>query len=230
LEISKERQDKVNETDACIGLGHAYRLNSQFQMSVEHFEKALGISKERGDKYREREALVGLGDAYKGSNQFQTAVKCLEKALEIVKEDGHKSGRSSQRHLAIECLKKSLKIAKESESDNEETRSLLDVCRFVSELEMAIGYFETALEIVKELTDNEQEIIRALLVLGHVNASKNRVKAAIEYFKQALDIAKRQEYTEQERKVLRCLADAYDANKQFEEARQCHQEMQENRF
>ena len=49
MEIAREREDKANETDACLGLGHSYIQKNQIQTAIEYYEKAMEIARELED-------------------------------------------------------------------------------------------------------------------------------------------------------------------------------------
>ena len=50
MEIAREREDKANETNACLRLGDSYGKENQIQTAIEYYEKALEIAREREDK------------------------------------------------------------------------------------------------------------------------------------------------------------------------------------
>jgi tetratricopeptide (TPR) repeat protein len=59
LDLAQKCGHKKEETKAYIGLGRAYKLNNEFQMAIQYFQKALKIAKERGDKENETDAHLG---------------------------------------------------------------------------------------------------------------------------------------------------------------------------
>jgi tetratricopeptide (TPR) repeat protein len=96
LKIAQERGDKEKETDACIGLGHAYAHSNPVQAAIvyhdieEYLKKALKIAKELEDKMRETEACLGLGKLYRLKKEFEMAIEHYKIAMQIAKEKGFK--------------------------------------------------------------------------------------------------------------------------------------------
>ena len=84
--MQKNEEIKKHETWAYLGLGHAYRLNNQFQTAIEQYKEALKIAKERGDKQQETEAYIAVGQVYRLNNQFEITIEYFERALQITKK------------------------------------------------------------------------------------------------------------------------------------------------
>jgi tetratricopeptide (TPR) repeat protein len=126
LEIAKQREDEPQETEACLGLGHAYRMNNKVEMAIEYFKKGLEIAKKREDKEHKALAYFGLGDGYGMINQFEIAIEYFLKALEI----------------PVTCL--------DEEDETEIYLSLGYAHKLENQIKTAAEYYQGASEISKE--------------------------------------------------------------------------------
>ena len=85
LELAEKMNDGEQITTASIELGKAYYRNSQIQLGIECYEKALKIAIEQGNKNREIDARIGLVEFYKVENEIQPAIDHNTKLVEIFK-------------------------------------------------------------------------------------------------------------------------------------------------
>ena len=173
LSISRERNDRQNESAALGGISNAFEKLGQYKRSIEHRKRALDISVELRDREAEGIDLAGLGVALEGDGQCEDALKYFNQSLTICRELGDRRGeaarlsslglthtRLGQHEQAVEHLKHALTISRELGDRSSEGGQLCNLGIVMNKLdqhEKAIQQFMSALLIVREGEDREAE-------------------------------------------------------------------------
>ncbi|VDM98684.1 unnamed protein product [Thelazia callipaeda] len=178
---------------------------SQFQASLEAFEKAMSIANQSSDKLLELQICVGLGALFTLLRDLSKAMIFLQNAEAILQDitvdDVHIKYRSIVLyHLSV----KSMHLAQETGNRSVYARclcSLADICRELGETEAketlikSWSRYEEAYRIMRQTNDRMGEI----LVLGSMAKSASQCRSfytgqcecqAIQLSKKCLEVAK----------------------------------------
>lgn len=203
--------DSEQEYSQFFTQAEKFRLNGEFEKSIEFFEKSLSIAKKIADKEKQCDSFLklgllnwNLGQLKDSSIKYKQALFLAQKlnlknkkeecqnALEIYRlyNDGKKF-RSSGKHLkSIESFEKAIDLARESGSKEHKLKCIRQMS-FTYEDQNKLKKFkslnEEALNIAQHLSHKKEEE-RCLINIGNYYFNLNNYSEALNCYEQALVI------------------------------------------
>ena len=201
LKIDKEIGNRRGEATRYAKIGVAYQSASEYEKAREHIQKSLAIQNEIGNWKGKAISYLNLGIVYRAVGEYEKASAYFEKSAAISSEIGLAD------ILALSYLEEGvlLSILRSYRKANEYNKKALAIFTrighreevanvYISKgtVEAGVGatimgkkYFETALNLSKELR-NETLEVAACLHLGRLYLDKAEYDRAEEYINKAL--------------------------------------------
>ena len=215
---------------AKLGLGFIHWSLGDYELAVLHLHEATQILQEIGEHERQAWGLTSLGGVYEAVGDLDKSLECQARALELFRSVDHASGigraltgiaaihkRKGNLDDALEFSQRSLELAEHEVGESRALNDIGTIYRAKGEHEKAREYLERALTMRREIEDRSAQIT-SLLDLGSLFIATGAIKDAIDHLKLALEIA---EATKTRPKIYRAhegLAEAYEAEGDFERA------------
>lgn len=241
LEITEEWGDKELETRAYFGLGQAYRENNQIQTGIECYEKVLKIALQLDDPKKKFDAYLGLGRSFSHIGETESSRGYLLKALilseqikdkslekEVYENLGSLYYKNGMLDAVVECYVKVQKILNDLGRGKEESDVCLllgDIFQEMEQYEKAIKSHQSALNISKNLGDEEIQIVaskklgKMYLSVASVSSKNGDYETATKYYQKAWVLCGTQPIDDQLREqALTGLAEASFNRQSNEEA------------
>jgi len=214
-----------------IGLG--YRLKSDFEKSIQVFEKSLQISKKYGFKKAEAESYIGIAVDYDYLGKYKLALENYNLSLIIAKNINDKiltakalMGKAIVHEFqgnldsALNCHLRSLKINEDRGDQNAIAASNMNIGGLYKTLGNSIvagKYYEKSL-IIREKIGDKPGIAQSLNSLASLYKANKDFEKAKNYYLKSLKI--REELGDKRgiSIVLGNIGTLYDAQAQFEKA------------
>ncbi|MEM9819942.1 MAG: tetratricopeptide repeat protein [Bacteroidota bacterium] len=193
LKNSEEIRDTNNIAVSLYRLGSIFFYQKNFEMALEHYEKALELSRIVQNAKLEYSALCALGSTYPSLGDREKSLKYLEVALSSARIRNDETGvfyallNIGSSHLQINNLQES---------------------------EM---YLQEALTMSKKL-ENRWGQVGSLISLGELSLTNGKTKKAIEYLGESLKIAKEIRSKVRIVEIYGLLADAHHQTDEFKKA------------
>lgn len=105
LELARRAGDRTGEAWACLYLGHAYLLSTQYEDAQTAFQLALHIRRELGQSNRAAEPIAGLVEAALGRNDLSNAVPLVEELLLALSEPAALDAMEEPLRVYLACYK-----------------------------------------------------------------------------------------------------------------------------
>ena len=199
LAIAREIGDRRGEGTWLGNLGLVYADLGQVKRAIEYHEQALAIARDIGDRRGEGARLGNLGLAYSALGQVERAIEFFEQALDIQQEIGDRRGEGAllgylgleQRDNEEVNYSNALNIATEIKDPIQE--ALWNLALGVpkgenGDIQAEIDYYEHALTVIRQKTDNPVIEAIVLALLGSAYGDLANTDLAKHYLQQSKNI------------------------------------------
>jgi tetratricopeptide (TPR) repeat protein len=191
VKLASQLGNKKREINAYFGLGSAFSNTGDFESSEKYFLKALTMTGQDNDKSLQREVHIKLGHVYYESGKFDTALKSYLRAQEISLDLGTRKDKGNPYLTLVQEISPDLGKKK----DEANIYFMLgNTFQQLKEEEKAIESYQRAIDISKELKDEEMQVIAeqrlgtSCLNLALVCSENGEHEASVKWYKKALDI------------------------------------------
>lgn len=193
LEIYLELNVPEGLIKSNINLGDYYLKVKNNDKAIEHFNEALSLAKENKNKIGLYYAQFKLGIAYMNINDTKNALENFTEALNLAIESD------------IKYIKKKVPLV---------LNNFGDIYSSIDDLEMAIYYYNNALDNTKAIED---KIARALtqVNIGKVQMKRLNYEKALEFFNLSRALAWETDNLEIQATNLKLIASVYEKQENF---------------
>ncbi len=230
LELALQLNYKIGQAKAYKNIGVVYYNHSDYDKTIEYWQKALKTNTEIGNK---KGIAANIGIVYYDQSNYPKALEYYQKALKIKEEIGDKKGTASNLgnigliysyqsnySKALEYYQKALKINEEIGNKTYMAANLGNI-GFVysnqSNYPKALEYYQKALKINEEI-GNKLQITSNLGNIGGLYNDLEQYNKTIEYANKALKIAKEIGALSLEKSAYSNLSRAYKSINNYKKA------------
>jgi tetratricopeptide (TPR) repeat protein len=192
-QLSEPNDNIDDKIFAHTNLGLAFFSKNRYDISLEHFNKAIQIAQDKKKPYVEFAVNRSIASRYSLISSIDDAIKYEKKALEIAKKYSNCANQNnspsqatqdffSQKEKAISC----------QALQQGEVQSLSFLGRLYAapasqkyDFNLGIKYIKQGLELARKLKLADEEAT-AFRYLGSANSQQGNWKTAIKYYEQAL--------------------------------------------
>lgn len=169
LNIFQNQNDSIGIANCYISLGHLYRRLQNTEDEIKYFKLAFEIFSRTGIQSRIGIAAHNLGESYYIIGDFESSKKLTLLAIDI---------NTSIKQLSV--LSSCYKVMGFLEFSNRK-------------YDEAEKYFQSALEISRQLGENSQKIatVESMIQLSEIYKLKNNKRLQIEWLKQAAEFSRK---------------------------------------
>jgi two-component system, sensor histidine kinase and response regulator len=232
VELAKKLNDRLRLANAQYDLGFCYLLKSNYDQSLYHYQQSEKIYTELNDQRRLVNALISIGNVFFQHRDFIKTNEYYNHAEVIVrqtKDTVQLSNLYGQRGMIYDQLKqydtslrylyKSLELARLSGNPILVARNLINVgltWKHKNNTAMALRYFDTAMQLYRQLPDVPVDNIAA--TYNNIAATQSQAgnyAAAEAAFAKSIECAKQAGIPAIEMENCRNMADMYGNRKDY---------------
>jgi len=245
LKLSEHGKNKQNQVEALIGLGNICFYQGLLDISLKHYQWALGLCRELGDNKSRASILTNLGGVLLQLKKFDEAKEYFHEALEILSDMATLSGDTTPPYQlisiynnlgivhdnlgdyprAIDYYHRGIGLYKHLSDDKKNVAMLYNnlggIHVKMGEYEQAFRNMDIALKIRRELNDKSGEA-SSYRMLGILYKTQNRYNEALETFYRGYSLAAAVGSTAILSSICDQLFDIYNARHQSDSALKYH--------
>eukprot|EP00053_Salpingoeca_punica_P014456 m.131433 g.131433 ORF g.131433 m.131433 type:complete len:614 (-) comp16462_c0_seq3:470-2311(-) len=195
-------------------LGNACFYVGKFHKALEYHKKDLEIAEKLNDRQGMAKAFGNLGNTFKSLKNYSNAIRCCEAHLEITRELGDRLGEGRACYNLGNVYHALGKAKMAKPADYNEGKA---------DVETAIKYYKTSLDITTELKDAAGEG-RAVGNLGNAYTAIGEFGEAVKYHLRRLKIANDSNDLPAKARACGNLGNAYSALNEFSDAIKYYQQ------
>ncbi|GAB4327724.1 MAG: hypothetical protein OHK0038_01470 [Flammeovirgaceae bacterium] len=208
-------------------IGDIYNIQGNYTNAHEYIDKALNEFKKLNHKYGLAYAYIRKGEVYQNEKKYDKALDCYITCLQLREELGDKDQISAAQVKvgemymlnnnwsdALSIFKSSLQISREMNNKRRIASTLVkmgEVYRYIFQYDCALIFLHEGLDIAQKLGARDF-YQKACLLLVEIYVVKEDYKKAYEYEK-LYSLNRYVESVEQNKKILKSLQIAYEAEK-----------------
>ena len=181
--------------------GENFKLQGNYEKSIELFMKALSLAQENDDKKSEVESLLRLGLLYWNIGQLDESIDIYNKTLAICKK--LESSEKSEEILNYLQIHKFYKSGKDY--------------RLKGRHQKSIEEFKKAVALARKIKSKEHEV-KCLRQLSVTYSEINDIDSLFSFSKKALEIARKLKHGKEEGRCLYNIGHYYDAIEDYSQA------------
>ncbi|MDG3497064.1 MULTISPECIES: tetratricopeptide repeat protein [Pseudanabaena] len=241
VNLSRQNKYRSIEQRALNELGYAYMLSDNCPRAIEIYQQALAIDNpELSPIENNFKSLSDIGTCYEHLGQYQKALEFHQQALAIAKSNNGSINESinesingnldiknsligiAEAYVGLGKYQKAneffnLALASKARFTDGNDRAKIglgNVCKKLGKVELAIDFYQQALDIARQNNVKEGEI-NALNVLGNTYLELGQYQKAVESFLKTVEIVKRTHHYRGFLTALNGLGKAYEKLGQY---------------
>ena len=221
--------------------GENFKLQGEYEKSIEFFKKALYLAKENNDKKSELESLTKLGVLYWNIGKLDESIDIYNEALSIAEKaeinekkeevldfikiyefyQASKGYYSQGKHQeSIENYERAIALARKTKSEEHEVKCLRGqsiTCFALNDIDKFFSLNKEALEIARKLKHKKEEG-RCLSNIGYYYSEIDNYSQALLHYEEALRIARIVKDYDDESECLTNISEIYIQVGNYEKA------------
>jgi CHAT domain-containing protein len=199
--VAEKIGDQAGIVSSLIRIGTVYRMQGNFNSSMDYLQKVLPLARDSQDKSAMAEVFYNIGIIHGSRGEFDLAVETLQNGLTLSREAGNKNlsslalngvaityARQGQYNQALDSFQKSLRI--QNELGNKIVigailQNVGNIYRHQGNYGLALETYQKGLRLADEV-GNKDTVAQLLNNIGNIYYFQSDYNLALEFYHKSL--------------------------------------------